>query len=200
LLALYESSQKRLNEGGAGAVHLEDAIKNPWLKKAVQWCVNIVQWALIPVAKLAQEFAQKKGPELLEAASKTVDFLGGPGVYKFPMLGLVVAEVLEIVIKTFTPGTADAAKWVAGIFFPPLLPMLEAATSVIKIIKTILLVYTVGTILFNLIVSIRKAYTDWKIEKAGDGGGGGEEPEVQTAGYKPKGSFKLKEGKLIFVQ
>ena len=200
LRELYISSQKRLNEGGSGAAHLEDALGNSWLKKAVHWCVQVFQWALIPLAKAAQEYAQKKGPELLETASKSINFLGGPGVYKFPMLGLIVAELLEIVIKTFTPGTADAAKWVAGIFYPPLVPILATADTVIKIIKTILLVYTVGTILFNLIVSIRKAYTDWKIEKAGQGGGGGEEPEVQTAGYKPKGSFKLKEGKLVFIQ
>jgi hypothetical protein len=200
LRELYVSSQKRLNEGGAGAVHLEDAIKNQWLKKAVHWCVSVFQWALIPLAKAAQEYAQKKGPELLETASKTVDFLGGPGIYKFPMIGLIVAEILEIVIKTFAPGTKDAAKWIAGIFYPPLVPILATADTAISIIKTVLLVYTVGTILFNLIVSIRKAYTDWKIEKAGQGGEGGGEPEVQTAGYKPKGSFKLKEGKLIFVQ
>lgn len=197
LRELYKSSQRRLNEGSGGSAHLEDAIENPLLKRVIHFCVNLFKYALIPVAAFAQKFAQEKGPAFLEQASAAIKLLGGPGSYKFPMLGLILAELIEIVVKTFTPGTADLAMWVSGIFFPPLVPIIQSAMGVVKIIKTILLVYTVGTILFNVIVSVRKTYTDWKEKKAGDQGGG--EPEVQTAGYKPNGKFKLKEGKLVFI-
>jgi hypothetical protein len=75
------------------------------------------------------------------------------------------------------------------------MPGLDVLILIFRIFAFTIVAYSLGTIIYNIA-------STWKAAKSKEGGEGegGEEPEVQTAGYKPKGSFKLKEGKLIFVQ
>ena len=199
LKELYESSKRRLNEG-AGAAHLEDVIKNPVLKKIVGYGVNLLQWAMIPVAKLAQKLGTMVGQEILKKISEGVKFFGGPGIFGFVVIGAIFGEILEIYIKGKTADLSPAKLGVNLIKYlvPGLGPMIKIAETLLLALKTFLLIYTVGTILLNLVLLARKVYTDKEKEKQSGGEEGGE-PEVQTAGYKPKGQFKMKEGKLIFI-
>lgn len=201
LSELFEFAKRRLNEAGSGKAHLEDAISNPVLKKIVSYGVKIMAWSTIPIAKLVQDIAEKKAPEVLNKMSTVVKTLGGPGAFVFPMFGLIAAELIEITIKSITPNSLQLSGLLAGIFFPPLVPILMAAEGAVRAIKMFLMVWTLGTILFNLIVSVRKAYTEWQAKQSTETGTEetGSEPEVQTAGYKPKGQFKLQEGRLIFI-
>jgi hypothetical protein len=203
LRSLYEFRQKRLNEGG-GAAHLEDAIENPLLKKVVTIAVRLMQYALIPVAKYAQKIANKKANEFMTNMSSVVNFFGGPGAYTFPVFALIFAEVVEITVKHLS-GELSPAKLAGKALtwlIPGLGPIVEILDYVWIALKVFLLVYSIGNILFNIVLAVRKGYQDISAKKSGEKGGeeGGGEPEVQTAGYKPKGSFKLKEGKLVFIQ
>jgi hypothetical protein len=195
---LIEAHKRRLSEAG-GAAHLEDAVSNPFLKKILKYGVKALQYALIPIAKLAQEFVQKKAAELLKSMSGAVKFLGGPGKFAFPVFALIIAEVIELVVKNFTADYSPAkligkaAEWLV----PGLGPAIAFANGIWDAMKTFLFVWTIGNILFNLVLAARKAYTGSQGGESGAETGG--EPEVQTAGYKPNGKFKLREGKLIFI-
>jgi hypothetical protein len=59
-----------------------------------------------------------------------------------------------------------------------------------------LLLWTIGNILINLVDVVQKEAQN----QTGTESETETEPEVQTAGYKPRGTFKLKEGKLVFIQ
>lgn len=201
LKELYESSKRKLNEAG-GAAHLEDAIENPVLKKIVGYGVNLLQWAMIPVAKLAQKLGTMAGQAILKKISEGVKFFGGPGIFAFAVLGAIFGEILEIYIKGKTADLSPAklgAKLIKYLV-PGLGPMIKVAETLLSALKTFLLIYTVGTILLNLVLLARKVYTDK--EKGNQTGGEetGGEPEPQTAGYKPSGQFKLQEGKLVFIK
>jgi hypothetical protein len=203
LQSLYEFYQKRLNEGG-GTAHLEDAIENPLLKKVITVGVRLLQKALIPVAAYVAKLVEKKANEFLTNMSGVVNFFGGPGAFAFPVFSLIFAEIVEILIKNMT-GALNPAKLVGKALswlIPGLGPLVKGLEYLWTALKVMLLVYTIGNILFNLVLAVRKGYQDITAKKSGEKGGeeGGGEPEVQTAGYKPKGSFKLKEGKLVFIQ
>ncbi len=195
---LVELHKRRLSEGG-GVAHLEDAVSNPFLKKILKYGVKALQYALIPIAKFAQQFVEKKAGELLKSMSGAVKFLGGPGQFAFPVFALIVAEVIELVVKNYTVDyspaklVGKAAEWLV----PGLGPAVAFANGIWDALKTFLFVWTIGNILFNLVLAARKAYTG---SQGGESGGEtGGEPAVQTAGYKPNGKFKLREGKLIFI-
>jgi hypothetical protein len=199
---LYEMSVKRLNEGG-GAAHLEDAVSNPVLKNVIHWGINLLQYALIPIAKFGQKLAETAANKFLNNMSGVVKFFGGPGQYAFPVIALIFAEIIEIVIKNKTAeySPAKLGLKLAEFLVPGLKPIIITAKGILTALKTFLLIWTIGNILFNLVLSARKVYTDSQKQGGNQTGGEqGSEPEVQTAGYKPKGSFKLKEGKLVFVQ
>lgn len=197
LRELYNSYTRRLNEGG-GSVHIEDALGNGFTKKIVKFCIDLMQLVMIPIAKLASIIAKAAGPAMLSGISTIVSnpVLGGPGAFKFAALGLILAEVLEIVIKFIAPTGPELATEYLGMLIPGLGALIAAKQAWITGIKIFLMTWTISTILLNLLVLVRKEYTESQANKTQDTG---EEPEVQTAGYKPNGKFKLKEGKLVFV-
>ena len=199
LMELSQFSKRRITESDTGAMHLEDAISNPWLKKIVKILVELLQFALIPIAKGAQFIGKLIGPTALNAFSSMVSMpgIGGPGAYKFPVLGLIAAEVIEVIVKFITPSGPDLAKDYLVGFADGLIKFLEDYSGWIKAIKIVLTVWTIGTILMNIIGLLQTKYKE--IEANKQGGETPTEPEVQTAGYKPKGEFKIKEGKLVFI-
>lgn len=204
--ALYNSSKRRLSEGGGGTAHLEDALKDGVLKRVIGWATKVLQVMLVPVAKAAQIVTELAANNAFETLSKGVKFFGGPGAFVFPVFALIIAEIAELLVKEATASWTNPAKLMAeGVkFLVPGLAQLETvktvATTLYGALKYALMVYTIGNILYNLVLSARKAYTDYQSKKSGaEGGETGGEPEVQTAGYKPNGEFKIKEGKLIFI-
>lgn len=204
LRELYRFSIKRLNEGGGGGAHLEDAVSNPVLKKIIKTGINLLQWALIPFAKAAQTIVTQKAVELFKGLSGACKMFGGPGVYAFEAIALIIGEIVEIKVKEMTGDWISPAKLglkLIKYLIPPLAVFITSAEKLLKALKLFLFIWTLGTILFNLVLSARKAYTDYQEKKKSKEGGEetGGEPEVQTAGYKPNGEFKIKEGKLVFV-
>ena len=199
LMELFQFSKRRITESGPGAMHLEDAIKNEWLKKIVKILVELLQFALIPIAKGAQLAGKLLGPTALNTFSSLVSMpgIGGPGAYKFPVLGVIAAEVIEIIVKMVTPSGPELAQEYLEGFATGLLDFLTEYAGWIKAIKIVLMVWTIGTILMNIIGLLQQKYKEMEKNKSGEETP--TEPEVQTAGYKPKGSFKMKEGKLVFV-
>lgn len=175
---LLNSSNSRafLMEGG-GFTHLEGAIKNPFLKGVVEWSVKIIQAVFIPIAKIAQVVAGVVAKELLKKFSEGVKLLGGPGVFGFAILSGLLAEGLELVVKAYTdPGP----KLLAGLF-PPLLPIVAAADSLITTVKGALTVYTWATIIINIVPVLQL------LEKG------------KTESYNPRGEFKMKNGNLVYI-
>jgi hypothetical protein len=72
--------------------------------------------------------------------------------------------------------------------------------AALHVCHIIIVAWAIATVINNLLPLFQKAHKEKGKEMEAGGEEGGGEPEVQTAGYKPRGSFKLKEGKLIFVQ
>lgn len=156
--------------------HLDDAIKNPALRKVVHYAVELIQWAFIPFAKLGQIIGKWAGPKLLSSFSNTTKTFGGPGIYTFELLGTLFGELLEIVVKKM------AAKYATGIVKDIMFPGFGLSDSVIESIHTALLIWTIANILINLVDSVEK-----------------EETTAQES-YKSIGKFKIQEGNLLFVK
>jgi len=176
---LLNSSNSRafLMEGG-GFAHLEGAIKNPFLKGIVEWSVKIIQAVFIPIAKIAQVVTGMVAKELFKKFSEGVKLLGGPGVFGFAILSGLLAEGLELIVKEYTnPGP----KLLAALF-PPLLPIVAAADSLITTVKSALAFYTYATIFINIIPVLQL------LEKG------------KTESYTPKGEFKMQNGNLVFIK
>lgn len=157
--------------------HLDDAIKNPALRKVAHYTVELIQWAFIPFAKLGQIVGKWAGPKILSMFSNTTKTFGGPGVYAFELLGTLVGEVLELLIKSY------GMKYATGIIKDIMFPGFGLSEHLVHNIHTALLLWTYANILINLVDSV---------EKEGDA--------VATESYKMPGKFKIKEGNLIYIK
>jgi hypothetical protein len=177
---LLRSSDARafLMEGG-GFAHLEGAIKNPFLKGVVEWSIKILQAVFIPLAKVAQIVAAMVGKELLKKFSEAVKLMGGPGVFAFAIIGGLIAETLEIVVKELTP----SGPAIAAMFIPPLLPIVTAAKTLITTVKGVLFVYTLATMFINIVPVLQL------LEKGS-----------AAESYNPRGEFKIQDGNLLYVK
>ena len=178
---LFNSSEKRLfiMEGG-GFAHIEGAIKNPFLKGVVEWSVKILQALFIPIAKIAQTVAAAVGKEVLPKYSEAVKLLGGPGAFKFVIIGGILSELIELAVKAITP----SGPAIAAMFIPGLGPIILAAETLIKTVKSCLMVWTIATIAINIVPVLTKA--------------GGAAPKAES--YNPKGEFKMQNGNLVFIK
>ena len=177
---LLRSSDARafLMEGG-GFAHLEGAIKNPFLKGVVEWSIKILQAIFIPLAKVAQIVAAMVGKELLKKFSEAVKLMGGPGVFGFVIIGGLISETLELIVKELTP----SGPAIAAMFIPPLLPLVTAAEAFIKSVKGVLLVYTLATMFINIVPVLQL------LEKGS-----------AAESYNPRGEFKIQDGNLLYVK
>jgi len=178
---LFNSSERRLFivEGG-GFAHIEGAIKNPFLKGVVEWSVKILQALFIPIAKIAQTVAAAVGKEVLPKYSEAVKLLGGPGAFKFVIIGGILSELIELAVKAITP----SGPAIAAFFIPGLGPIILAAETLIKTVKSCLMVWTIATIAINIVPVLQKA--------------GGAAPKAES--YNPKGEFKMQKGNLVFIK
>lgn len=174
---LLKRNRKRNSLQEAHAVeHLDDAIKNPALRKVVHYAVELIQWAFIPFAKLGQIIGKWVGPKLLSSFSNTTKTFGGPGVYTFELLGTLFGELLEIVVKKM------AAKYATGMIKDIMFPGFGLSENVVDAIHKALLLWTIANILINLVDSVEKE--------------GGSTQES----YNPRGEFKIKDGNLLYVK
>lgn len=153
--------------------HLDDAIKNPALKKVVHYAIELIQWVFMPFAKLGQVVAKWVGPKALGAFSNLTKTVGGPGVYGFELLGTLFGEIMEIFVKKKTGEIT--VELVAKILFPGV----GVGVDIIKAIHYALLAWTVANICINLVDSVEK---------------------VKTESYKSTGKFKIKEGNLLYIK
>lgn len=144
-LMVNKAKRLILKEGG-GFKHLEDSIKNPLLKNVVKYAMQGIQWALIPLAKISQILGQQLVKKGLIAFSEGVNKLGGPGVFKFTILTLLIGELFEIIAKSITPNGAT----IAAFFIPPLAPLVLSAEGLISAVKMGLLIYTLSVIFINI--------------------------------------------------
>jgi hypothetical protein len=177
---LLRSSDARafLMEGG-GFAHLEGAIKNPFLKGVVEWSIKILQAIFIPLAKVAQIVTSMVGAELLKKFSEAVKLMGGPGVFGFVIIGGLISETLELIVKELTP----SGPAIAAMFIPPLLPLVTAAEAFIKSVKGVLFVYTLATMFINVIPVLQL------LEKGS-----------ASESYNPRGEFKIQDGNLLYIK
>jgi hypothetical protein len=164
--------QSNLNEGGS-VEHLDDAIKNPALKKIVHYAIELIQWVFIPFAKLGQVAASWVGPKLLSGFSTATKTVGGPGTYPFQLLGTLFGEIVEIYVKSKTGSMT--VEFVANTLFPGV----GIAVSIVESIHTALFCWTVANILINLVEVADKQ---------------------KAEGFASNGKFKIKEGNLLFVK
>jgi len=163
--------KNNLNEGGS-VEHLDDAIKNPALKKIVHYAIELLQWVFMPFAKLGQVIASWAGPKVFSGLSSVTKTVGGPGSYPFQLLGTLFGEVVEVAIKLSTDQFAVVNVLNA------LFPALAIATSTVDAIHKALLCWTIANIFINLFDKVEA---------------------VKSESYSPNGKFKIKEGNLIYI-
>jgi hypothetical protein len=174
---LLKRNRKRNSLKEAHAVeHLDDAIKNPALRKVVHYAVELIQWAFIPFAKLGQIIGKWVGPKLLSSFSNTTKIFGGPGIYTFELLGTIFGELLEIVVKKM------ATKYATGMIKDIMFPGFGLSENVVDAIHNALLLWTIANILINLVDSAEKE--------------GGSTQES----YKSSGKFKIQDGNLLYLK
>ena len=167
--------RKTLKESHA-VEHLDDAIKNPALRKVAHYAVELIQWAFIPFAKLGQVVGKWAGPKFLSYFSSATKTIGGPGVYGFELLGTLMGEILEVLIKKLS------AKYATGIIKDIMFPGFGLSDHLVESIHTALLIWTLANIFINLVDSVEK-----------EGG-------ATQESYSPTGKFKIKDGNLIYVK
>lgn len=174
---LLKRNEKRNSLNEAHSVeHLDDAIKNPALKKVVHYAVELIQWAFIPFAKLGQIVGKWIGPKVLSSFSNATKTFGGPGTYPFELLGTIFGELLEVVIKKM------AAKYATGMIKDIMFPGFGLSENIVDAIHNALLVWTLANIFINLVDSAEK-----------EGG-------AATESYAPNGKFKIQDGNLLYVK
>ena len=187
---LKEIMNLQITESG----HLTDNIKNPIVRNIIEFCVFMLKVILSPFSTVVGVVIKTIMKETMTATSKFCNALGGPGVFKFAIISLLAAEIFEVVEDLL----ANIFNFknllsVVSTAFPLLAPFIEGAHIAFHIGHLAVGTYALFTVIHNLKPLFDKAAGE-------EGGEEGGEPEVQTAGYKPKGSFKLKEGKLVFIQ
>lgn len=172
--SLFERNQRRnrLSEGHA-VEHLDDAIKNPALKKVIHYAIELIQWVFMPLAKLGQVVAKAAAPKILGLFSDATSKVGGPGAFAFELLGTMLGEFVEIYVKKkYAEMQVDM---VANILFPGL----GIGVKIVNNIHTVLFLWTCANIVINLFDVVNKQ---------------------KTESYKPTGKFKIKEGNLIYIK
>jgi len=170
---LLNRSERKANLKENHAVeHLDDAIKNPALKKVVHYAIELMQWVFMPFAKLGQVVAKAVAPKLLGAFSNVTKSVGGPGAYAFELLGTLFGEFVEVAIKKSMGETQ--VEMVARVLFPGM----SVGLDIVRGIHDALLYWTVANILINLFDVINKQ---------------------KTESYSPKGEFKMQNGNLLFI-
>ena len=164
--------RNNLNEGGP-VEHLDDAIKNPALKKIVHYAIELIQWVFIPFAKLGQTIATWAGPKVFSGLSTVTKAVGGPGTYPFKLIGTLFGEAIEVGIKLSTSQMA-VVNVINALF-----PAMAIATSTVEAIHYALLCFTLANILINVFDKV-------EAEK--------------TESYKSNGKFTIQDGNLIYVK
>lgn len=187
---LWLSENRKINE----AFDLIDkALKNEKLQKVISWCTKILDYIFKPLEKVSGWLAGMLADKGLENFSKLVAALGGPGTFVFAMLGIlmgaILKEILTPILTELIPNPTEAvAAFIPGV--GQLLLMAKPFLSGIKVITAGIGFATVISTFLN------------DMEKGLKGGGaspeGGEEAGAENAGYTPKGTFNLSEGRLVF--
>lgn len=157
--------------------HLDDAIKNPALKKIVHYAVELIQWAFIPFAKLGQIVGKWVGPKVLSSFSNATKVLGGPGVYTFELLGTIFGEFLEVIIKNY------GVKYATGIIKDIMFPGFGLSEHIVHNIHLALLCWTYANILINLVDVAEK-----------------EGVKTATESHDIKNKFKIQDGNLVYMK
>lgn len=171
---LLKRNRRKNNISESHAVeHLDDAIKNPALRKVVHYAIELIQWVFIPFAKLGQVVAKWAGPKALAAFSNATKIVGGPGAYPFQLLGTLFGEIMEIIVKKKTGSLT--VKFVAETLFPGV----GLAVTVVESIHIALLCWTIANILINLVDVVDKQKAESKL---------------------PAGKFKISEGNLLYIK
>jgi len=172
--------RNRLSEGHA-VEHLDDAIKNPALKKVIHYAIELIQWVFMPLAKLGQVVAKAAAPKILGLFSDATSKIGGPGAFAFELLGTMLGEFVEIYVKKkYEEVQVDM---VASILFPGL----GIGVKIVNHIHTVLFLWTCANIVINLFDVVNKSDVAGEIRKG-----------VKES-YKPYGKFKIKNGNLIYI-
>jgi hypothetical protein len=164
--------RKNLSEGGS-VEHLDDAIKNPALKKIVHYAIELIQWVFIPFAKLGQTIASWAGPKVFSGLSTVTKAVGGPGTYPFQLIGTLFGEAIEIGIKLASNQMA-VVNVINALF-----PAMAIATGTVEAIHYALLCYTLANIFINIFDKV-------EAEK--------------TESYSPNGKFKIQDGNLLYLK
>lgn len=201
LSELYKMSQNSLlREGG----HIEDNIQNETVRNIVKVILNGLKFIFSPFSTIAAYVIKeglKKG--LLPSVSRLCKSLGGPGIFKFTIISLMVAEAYEIIEGILSIAHLKGVTDLVKLAIPVIAPFIEMAEGVIHTAHIIIGSWALVTVINNLannkiIPFLKEKFGggEEETEKSGEEGG---EPEPQTAGYKPSGQFKIQEGKLVFV-
>lgn len=181
---LQELMKIHLTEAG----HLTDKIKNPLVQKLVSFLVNMLKVIFSPFSAIVGKLTELLVKNFMSGASQLCKKLDGPGVFEFAIMGVLVGETFEVVEDLLA--NIFNFKTLLAVVTPmlgPLAPFMEGVHVAFHLGHLVVGTYALITVVYN----ISKLFS--KEEEQGA------EPEVQTAGYKPKGQFKMKEGKLIFV-
>lgn len=169
--------------------HLTDNIKNPIVKQIAEYCVFILKAILSPLSTIIATALKTITKKFMETASQISKSLNGPGIFKFAIMSLLVAEIFETVEDLFA--SVFHFKGLLSVITPFLGPLGFLADGLhlpLHIGHIAVGSYALLTVIYNMKPLFDKA--------AGEEGG---EEEVQTAGYKPSGQFKIQEGNLVFI-
>jgi hypothetical protein len=184
--------------------HLEDAFKkmpNKIIGNVMYYVVKygmlIVKAIISPATLIITKSIEYIAPKIFTFISAVSKAFQGPGIFEFAILTLMGVEVYEIIHNNHFATDPSTVTGMGREILETVLsfiPGLDVLFPILQGCAYAIMAYSLGTIIYNIA-------STWKAAKSKEGGEeGGEEPEVQTAGYKPKGSFKLKEGKLVFIQ
>ena len=172
--------------------HLTDKIKNPVVKQIAEYCVFMLKAILSPLSTIVATVIKEITKNFMITVSKFSKALQGPGIYEFAIMSLLCAEIFEVV-EDLLAGVFHFKGLLSVItpFLGPLGFLAEGLHLPLHIGHIAVGSYALLTVIHNMQVLFDK-------QAGGGEEGGSEEPEVQTAGYNPGGSLKLKE--LLFVK
>lgn len=186
--------------------HLEDTLKNhPTLQAVLKWGMLGIKALFSPITLVMTKASEFLAKNIFKGISMACKGVGGPGVFDFAILTLMAIEVYEIshslhgihmVEEPGDPKASEALKMIASHaagFAAEHIPGVDVLVLLVNLIAYCIMAYSIGTILYNLFNAFKS------MKGAGGGEEGGEETGAENAGYKPKGTFRISEGKLIFV-